>query len=186
MFKSFNDPTILFKKSQLPLLVLAFAPIFFNSVDISTLFSRNETNDERVLLLPITAQATVGNLAIKLEVSKNHLTHSVGLTHRQNIASDRGMLYLTTTDKPLTFSGKNMKFATDLIFIDRQRVVGTYSNISPCTDKCVNYSLRQQYDSVIEVKAETIDKLGIKNDTEINIAYAAERGLDGTNSLGGR
>jgi uncharacterized membrane protein (UPF0127 family) len=122
--------------------------------------------------MPVTAQATVGDLAIKLEVSKNSLTHAVGLTHRPNIESDRGMLYLTPTEKPLTFSGKNMKFATDLIFIHQDRVVGTYSDIAPCTDKCLNYSLRQKYDSVIEVKAGTVEKLGIKNDTEINIAYA--------------
>ncbi len=165
---NFNKKDTFLTKAQLPFLVMAFAPIFLHGVDVSGLFTVTKTTPT---ILPITGQATIGDKAIKLEVSKNSLTHSVGLTHRKDIESDRGMLYRTTTSQPLNFSGKGMEFATDLVFINKDRVVGLYTNIAPCTDKCINYSLRQKYDAVIEVKAGTVEKLGIRNDTEINLNY---------------
>ena len=167
----FNNKKIFLTKAQLPFLVMAFAPVFLYGVDVSSLFKLTKTTPT---ILPITGQASIGDKAIKLEVSKNSLSHAVGLTHRKDIESDRGMLYQTTTSQPLTFSGKGMEFATDLIFINKDRVVGLYANVEPCTDKCINYSLRQKYDAAIEVKAGTVEKLGIKNDTQIAITYARQ------------
>jgi uncharacterized membrane protein (UPF0127 family) len=167
----FNNKKIFLTKAQLPFLVMAFAPVFLYGVDVSGLFTVSKTTPT---ILPITGQATIGDKAIKLEVSKNALSHTVGLTHRKDIESDRGMLYKTTTSKPLNFSGKGMEFATDLIFINKDRVVGLYANVAPCTDKCINYSLRQKYDAVIEVKTGTVEQLGIKNDTQIELTYAGQ------------
>jgi uncharacterized protein len=164
---NFNDKKVVFTKQQLPYLVLLFAPIYLNGVDVSGFF---KSTSNKPTVLPITAQATIGDKAIKLEVAKTSIAHSTGLTHRSEIESDRGMLYQTTT--PLTFSGKGMEFATDLIFIDRGRVVGLYVNVTPCTDDCTNYSLKQPYTDVMEVKAGTVEKLGIKNDTKIQLNFA--------------
>ena len=166
MFK-FNDKKVVFTKDQLPTLVLLLAPIYLNGVDVSGFF---KSTSNKPTVLPITAQATIGDKAIKLEVAKTSIAQSTGLTHRSEIEPDRGMLYQTST--PLTFSGKGMEFATDLIFINRGRVVGSYVNVTPCTDECTNYMLRQAYTDVMEVKAGTVEKLGIKNDTKIKLSYA--------------
>ena len=168
---NFNKKDVFLTKAQLPYLVLLFAPIYLYGVDVSSLF---KVTNNKPTILPITAQATVGDKAIKLEVAKTAITHQTGLTHRPDIPSDRGMLYQTTTQQPLTFSGKGMEFATDLIFINKNRVVGLYANVTPCTDKCTNYSLPQKYDAVMEVKAGIVEKLGIKNDTEIDLTYAGQ------------
>jgi uncharacterized protein len=164
---NFNDQKVVLTKTQLPYLFLLFAPLLLQGVDLSSLF---KSTSNKPNLLPITAQATIGDKAIKLEVAKTAITQSTGLTHRSDIAADRGMLYEMTT--PLTFSGKGMEFATDLIFIDRVRVVGFYVNVTPCTNDCINYALPQPYTAVIEVKAGTVEKLGIRNDTEIQLNYA--------------
>ncbi len=169
MFNFTNKKAVL-TKAQLPLLVLSLAPIYLYGTDLSGFFRVEQTTP---VVLPITAQAIFGDKAIKLEESKNILSHKIGLTHRSDIAPDRGMLYETTT--PLSFSGKGMEFATDLIFIKGDRVVGLYANIEPCTEKCINYSLPQKYDVVMEVKAGTVDKLGIKNDTQVKIDYTLEK-----------
>lgn len=163
---NFNDKKVVLTNAHYAYLVLLLAPIYLNGVDLSGLF---QSTSSQPSILPITAQATIGERAIKLEVAKTAITQATGLTHRSEIEPDRGMLYETTT--PLVFSGKGMKFATDLIFINRGQVVGFYTNITPCTE-CTNYSLKQPYTSVIEVKAGTIEKLNIRNTTKIEINYA--------------
>ena len=163
----FSNKKVVLSKAQLPYLILLLAPIYLQGVDLSSLL---KSTSNQPTVLPITAQATIGNKAIQLEVAKTSIAQATGLTHRSDIEPDRGMLYQTTT--PLTFSGKGMQFATDLIFIDRHRVVGLYTNITPCTDSCTNYSLPQPYTSVIEVKTGTVEQLRIKNDTKIDINYA--------------
>ena len=166
MFNS-NDKKTVFTNAHYLYLVLLLAPIYLNGLDVSGLF---QSTNNQPNILPITAQATIGEKAIKLEVAKTTIAQTTGLTHRNEIESDRGILYETTT--PLVFSGKGMKFATDLIFINRDRVVGFYTNITPCTE-CTNYSLKQSYTSVIEVNAGTVEKLKIHNATKIQIDYAS-------------
>ena len=168
---NFNKKDVFLTKAQLPYLVLLFAPIYLYGVDVSSLF---KVTNNKPTILPITAQATIGDKAIKLEVAKNQLSQQTGLTHRPDLPSDRGMLYQTTIRQPLTFSGKGMEFATDLIFINKNRVVGLYANVTPCTDRCINYALQQKYDAVMEVKAGIVEKLGIKNDTAIDLTYAGQ------------
>jgi uncharacterized membrane protein (UPF0127 family) len=167
----FNNKQVVFTKAQLPYLIFAFAPIFLYGVDLSGMFGRSKTTPT---VLPVTAQAFVDNKAIKLEVAKTAVTQETGLTHRSSIPIDRGMLYRTTVKNPLTFSGRGMKFATDLVFILGNKVVGTYTNIVPCSDKCINYALDRQYDSVMEVNTGIVERLRIANDTKIDITYATE------------
>jgi hypothetical protein len=64
----FNNKKIFLTKAQLPFLVMAFAPVFLYGVDVSSLFKVTKTTPT---ILPITGQASIGDKAIKLEVSKN-------------------------------------------------------------------------------------------------------------------
>jgi uncharacterized protein len=163
----FNNKDTKFTKGQWPLLVLAFAPFFLHGLDMKELFISTKATPK---VLPVTAQAIVDNKAIKLEVSTNKITHQTGLTYRSDIAVDRGMLYQIT--EPLSFSGKNMSFPTDLIFIMGDKVIGTHTNIKPCTDDCINYSVKETYDGVIEVKTGLVQDLSISNGKQILITYA--------------
>lgn len=159
-----------FDKSQLGILVVALgAPFFLQGLNYEEMFA---TKPDRPLELPVTAQARLGDKAIKLEVSQNRLSHRTGLTLRPDIPTDRGMLYLTTKNQPLAFSGKNMRFPTDLIFLDGNKVVMTHTQIAPCPDKCPQYGSQQTYDSAIEVKAGVVQALNIQPGTTIEIAYA--------------
>lgn len=169
MFNSNDKKTVLTNTHYL-YLVLLLAPIYLNGLDVSGLF---QSANNQPQILPITAQATIGEKAIKLEVAKTTIAQATGLTHRNEIEPDRGMLYETTT--PLVFSGKGMKFATDLIFIKDSQVVGFYTNVTPCTE-CINYSLKQPYTSVIEVNTGIVEKLNIRNGTKVQIDRALPSG----------
>jgi uncharacterized membrane protein (UPF0127 family) len=157
-------------KSQLGILVVALgAPFFLQGLNYEEMFA---SKPSRPLELLITAQARLGDKAIKLEVSQNRLSHQTGLTFRPDIQSDRGMLYLTTTSQPLRFSGKNMRFPTDLVFLNGNKVVMTHTQIAPCTDKCPQYGSQLAYDGAIEVKAGVVQALNIQAGTTIEITYA--------------
>lgn len=170
---NFNNKDVKFRKGQLPFLVLAFAPFLLHDVDLSSLFK----NIKKVSnILPITAQAIIEGKAIKLEVANNAMSQASGLTYRDDIDIDRGMLYQTSTSQPLIFTGEGMRFSTDLIFILGDKVVGFYSDIKPCSaNDCVKYSLKRKYDRVLEVKAGIIERLDIKNDTQVNISFLTKR-----------
>jgi uncharacterized protein len=170
LFTVFSDKELTFKKSQLGWLFFALAPIWTYRLNANDLF---KTDTSKAVEMPITAQAIVNGKAIKLEVSKNSISHQVGLIHRQDLPLDRGMLYQTTIQQPLVFNGKGMEFATDLIFIKGNKVVFTYSQIQPCnTDKCQTYGTKEPFDQVIETKTGIISKLQIANGTEVELAFA--------------
>jgi uncharacterized membrane protein (UPF0127 family) len=180
---SFNNKDLKFRKSQLPMLVLAFAPFLLNGTDFNKLFTRDKNIPN---ISPVTAQALIDGKAIKLEVANNPITQAAGLTHRADIDLDRAMLYQTSISKPLAFSGEGMEFSTDLIFIMGNKVVGSYSNVKPCTNtaptapnistaNCPKYSLERKYNQVLEVKAGIIEKLEVKNDTQVDISYLLKK-----------
>lgn len=166
----FNNKNIVFTKAQLPYLVFAFVPLFLQGIDFSGLLNKSKTTPT---VLPVTAQAIIGTKAIKLEVAKNSITQETGLTHRIGIPIDRGMLYRVASQK-IAFNGKRMEFATDLIFLLGNKVVGTYTNVIPCTDKCINYTLDLKHDAVMEVNTGIVEKLKIENGSEINVTYSPD------------
>jgi uncharacterized membrane protein (UPF0127 family) len=170
---NFSNKDLRFRKSQLPFLVLAFAPFFLHDLDLSGLFKvvKNVPN-----ISPIGAQALIDGKAIKLEVADNLTKQASGLTHRADIDIDRGMLYQTSLSQPLIFTGEEMEFSTDLIFIMGDKVVGFYSDIKPCAaTACLKYSLDRKYNRVLEVKAGIIETLGIKHGTQIDISFSIKK-----------
>jgi uncharacterized membrane protein (UPF0127 family) len=65
-----------------------------------------------------------------------------------------------------------MRFPTDLVFLNGNKVVMTHSQIAPCNDKCPQYGSQLAYDAAIEVKAGVVQALNIQPGTTIEIAYA--------------
>jgi uncharacterized protein len=168
-FNPFNNAQATFDRSKLGILVVAiFGPFLVYQVDPDTLFDNKPTKANE---LPVGAQAMVGERAIKLEVSRSPATHTVGLTFRPDIPVDRGYLYLKGKNEPLQFSGRNMLFATDLIFLHEQRVVMVHTGIAPCQEKCPVYTSNQKFDGAIEVKSGIVEGLGIHIGMEIPIGY---------------
>ena len=171
IYKTNKEP---FNKSHLLFLALAFSPIWLQGVDPKNLIFN--TDSTKALVLPVTAQAIFNDKAIQLEVSQTLLTHKTGLSHRQQIPKNRGMLYRVDLFNPLIFSGRGMEFSTDLIFIKDGIIVDTLSGVIPCNlDKCPTYATLQQYDSVIEVNRGTIAQLQIQHGAKVNLTFAKIR-----------
>lgn len=139
-------------------------PFAMQKVDLTNLGGKSP------YVLPITAQLEFESKAIKLEVARTPQAIGRGLTYRDNLDSDRGMLYKVSNTY---FTGKGMKFPTTLVFLSNDKVVDT-QNVEPCSDgenKCLEYRTNVAYDEVLETNKGVSAKLGINVGSKVKIEY---------------
>ena len=133
-----------------------------------------ENNSKVAYILPVTAQLDFNGKAIKLEVARTKVSLSRGLTYRDSLDNDRGMLY--QIDTPTIFNGKGMKFPTALVFIQNAKVVDI-QQVQPCGDqeqKCLENRTNVPYNEVLEVKQNIPAMLGMTIGATLNINYTPQ------------
>ena len=133
-----------------------------------------DSNQKVAYILPVTAQLNFNGKAIKLEVARTKTALSRGLTYREDIDRDRGMLY--QIDTPTVFSGRGMKFPTALVFIDNGKIVDI-QRVQPCGQeekKCLENRTNVAYNEILEVKQDIPTVLGMTVGSALNINYTPE------------
>ncbi|NJM45578.1 MAG: DUF192 domain-containing protein [Alkalinema sp. RU_4_3] len=112
--------------------------------------------------LPITAEVTIGQRTIGLEVAATPLEQQIGLMARTSLADDRGMLFPFKPARGVNFWMKNTLIPLDIIYL-HQGVVEEIHNASPCkSDPCPTYPSQTTIDQVIELAAGQAEALGLK------------------------
>lgn len=110
---------------------------------------------------------------IELEIADNTEELEKGLSGRDNLAENKGMLFKFSKADRYTFWMKDMKFPIDIVFINGGKVVTIYENVKPMTDeKSANqtlYSPKSPSDRVLELNAGQIKKFGIKEGDTIKL-----------------
>lgn len=140
-------------------------------------FKTEEIAANSPIILPIEAQLINGDKAVDLEVARTKLDIARGLTFRESkdMADDRGMLYAGDFTADTAFSGKDNKFATDILFLNGNRV--TYiDRVQACNEqRCLEHRTNQPYDRVVEVKAGIANKLKIAVGSTVEIRFIPRR-----------
>lgn len=95
---------------------------------------------------------------IQVEIAQTLEQQQQGLSGRESIESDRGMLFVYNEPANYKFWMKDMKFEIDIIWIDKGKVVGITDNVpvpSPNTplNKLPSYASPQPVTAVLEVQA---------------------------------
>lgn len=106
----------------------------------------------------------VGNTKIIVELADNPLNRAKGLSGRENLCENCGMLFVFKEAKTQYFWMRDMKFPLDFVFIREGRVVEIVENV-PVTDLTGNISQiysRQQADAVLELNAGFVQRNQIK------------------------
>jgi uncharacterized membrane protein (UPF0127 family) len=102
--------------------------------------------------------------AITAELAVTPEARAKGLMYRDRINPDQGMLFLFEREGKHSFWMKNMRFAIDILWLDRdKRIIHIEQDIPPCaSEDCPSYapSLPAMY--VLELAAGSVDRLGIK------------------------
>lgn len=114
--------------------------------------------------LPVTAQITVNNQVIQLEVAETPEQQQMGLMYRDNLADDRGMLFSFRPARQVGFWMKNVRIPLDMVFLRDGVVAAIEANVPPCqTDPCPVYGPAVKIDQVIELAGGRATALGIRS-----------------------
>ncbi|WP_009630809.1 DUF192 domain-containing protein [Synechocystis sp. PCC 7509] len=122
--------------------------------------------------LPISAQLTIGNRVLGLEVAKTIEQQATGLMYRTTLADDRGMLFEFSPPQPVRFWMKNVAIPLDMIFIKDNQVQAIAVAVPPCnTEPCPTYGPGVLIDRVIEVRGGRAKELGFKVGAPVEIKF---------------
>lgn len=103
----------------------------------------------------------IGSGIIKLKVANSLNEQRQGLSGRESLADNSGMLFVYNDSERRCFWMKNMRFPIDIVWLDAdKRIVHIYENLSPntypesfCSDELARY--------VIELNSGMVKKLDL-------------------------
>jgi uncharacterized protein len=166
-------------------LSLSCAPSIHSAPPIKiegTSIARSISNPQPTLQgqkLPVTAQVSIHGETIKLEVARTAQEQSIGLMHRQDLAKDRGMLFVFSPPRPVSFWMKNTLIPLDMIFVSNGVVKHIGVQIPPCKqDPCPGYGPEPNtnIDGVIELRGGRATELDLQVGDRLRIvSHSAKR-----------
>lgn len=116
------------------------------------------------------AEVCFKNVCYQAEIVDTPFARSKGLMYRETLPEGKAMLFIFFEDGLHGFWMKNMKFALDIIWIDREnRIVDIKENALPCFEKCPVYSPRKESRYVLEVNAGEVKKNNLTIGDEVTI-----------------
>ena len=112
---------------------------------------------------PNTARVEFGGATLSVEVAKSTSDQQKGLSDRDSMANDHGMLFVFDSEANWGFWMKGMRFSLDIIWFDSQRhVVYIAQSLPPCTpEDCPIYTPPVKAMYVLEVNAGFVQKHNI-------------------------
>ncbi len=114
---------------------------------------------------------SIGGNIIKTEVVFSREAQYKGLSNREEISEKEGMLFVFNDDSQKTFLMRDMLFPLDIIFLENGRIRKIYSNLEPEGPNPNNKYVYGPADVVLELRAGTSEKFGIKEGMWFNISY---------------
>lgn len=100
--------------------------------------------------------------AFTTEVVTEKQDQQKGLSGRDSLPDDAGMLFVLGVDNSRFFWMKDMKFPIDIIVFDRgMKVIEILRDLQPCT-QCVIYSVSESAAYALEINAGVTKKFGIE------------------------
>lgn len=106
---------------------------------------------------------------IYVEIAENPEKQYKGLSFREKLAQDQGMLFVFDNKQIRSFAMRNMSFPLDIIWINENKIVKIDKNLPPegrITSH--TYTSQEAIDRVLEVNGGLSDKLNIKTGDSIN------------------
>ena len=136
--------------------------------------AQTEVSTSRGQILPITAQATIKDTIIDLEVAQTPQQQAMGLMFREALPDNRGMFFPFEQARITRFWMNNVPVALDMIFIKKGKVVAIANSVPPCKTKpqdCPLYGPDTMVDGVIELRSQRAEELGLAVGDSIFIKY---------------
>lgn len=113
----------------------------------------------------------INSKEIKVEIVDTPKQQYNGLSNRENLCADCGMLFEFNNKQERTFVMREMNFPIDIIWIDDNIVIGIDKNLQPEGANYKNsYKSPAAIDYVLEVNSGFADKNNIKTGDNVNFS----------------
>ncbi|OGH13804.1 MAG: hypothetical protein A2687_03390 [Candidatus Levybacteria bacterium RIFCSPHIGHO2_01_FULL_38_26] len=122
--------------------------------------------------IPKTPTATINNQTFVLEVAKTEEEKAVGLSAKEKLNENAGMLFPFETPSYYSFWMKNMKLPIDIIYIRDGKIVTIHKNVQPPANPNENlqiYNSTAPADTVLEINAGFSEKYNFKEGDEVRL-----------------
>ena len=121
-----------------------------------------------------TAQITVGEHELEVELSVTGQQQTLGLGYRNGLPEGKGMLFVNEDAQPRTFWMKGMRFCIDIVWIEDGEITGAAESVCPDregTDDSdrARFSSGEPVTYVLEVPAGWLDTHGYGTGTPVEI-----------------
>jgi uncharacterized protein len=142
------------------MIVISFIVFIVIAIAAAALFLRP------LLETPKKQTVSIDGKNFEVEIADSMATRAQGLSGRDQLGDDKGMLFIFGNPAMNGFWMKDMKFPIDMIWINGDRILGASENVQPEPGKSI-FSLKVYYppsaaDKVLEVNAGTFAKYGFK------------------------
>ena len=161
-------------KKIILLLIIIILTITFFFIKYNLIFEitpKEELENEAINNQEIN-QVVINNKIIKIEIADDPEEWRRGLSYRENLCDNCGMLFVYPDKKVRSFWMKDMNFPIDIIWIDDNEIVKIDKDLKPEGKFPKNhYSSDNPVDYVLEVNANYTEKnnINVNDRVEINI-----------------
>ena len=105
----------------------------------------------------------IGDVSFEVDIADNPISQAKGLSGREFIEDNKGMLFLFGNYGKRSFWMQGMKFPLDIIWISDDKIVGVSENLPPPGFGEVKvYDSPENVDKVLEINAGLFRKFGFK------------------------
>jgi len=114
----------------------------------------------------------IGDIKIKVEVADDPVEMQAGLSGRESLDENHGMLFVFAEPGQPAFWMKDMKFPIDIIWIQNDRVVDLAPNLPVVAAEFLStYAPKEPANYVLEVNAGFVEEHGVKVGDRVDIKY---------------
>ncbi len=154
------DRIILFIKENIRLLLGAAVVIFLIVLVITLLLNRK------------TPQVSVNGETFKVEVADNDTEKQIGLSEKEDLKENEGMIFVFENPGMYSFWMKEMNFPIDIVYINGDKVTTVIPNAQPPVsenDELPIYQPESVSDRILEIKAGLASKHNIQKGSTVKI-----------------
>ncbi|MFC4726638.1 DUF192 domain-containing protein [Coralloluteibacterium thermophilus] len=115
-----------------------------------------------------------------VELAMDDESRARGLMFREEMAQDRGMLFIHEEEAPLAYWMKNTRIPLDILYFDAERrLVSAQLGVPTCSagDRCPPYPSERPALYVLELNAGVARRLGVQRGDTLTFSPEIERQL---------
>ncbi|MEA3272096.1 MAG: DUF192 domain-containing protein [Patescibacteria group bacterium] len=118
---------------------------------------------------PRHGKVIIGEKEIKVELADTILKRKNGLSNRDNLKGNTGMLFVFNRSGKYGFWMKDMNFPIDIIWIQNGKIIDVTPNVPPDDQKAIYFS-REEVNFVLEISAGFAEENGVKIGESVDIS----------------